>query len=207
MDAALYAIPEQGRGDHVVQALRYPITYDSVSHNVEALLVHPVTGAKFLVSKGLLSGTIYMLPAQLSTKSANVAAAQPGVGPSMATDATFTADGTRALVRSYTSMYLLDPTDWSVLATVPTPRQQQGETVTAEATSLLVGSEGAGSELIRMPIPSDEPTPRPTASPKATPAAVKDDDSTAPPMLFVLGAVVAAVVLGAGVTIWLRRSR
>lgn len=206
-DAALYAFPEQGPGDHVVTARRYPITYDAVSHNVEALLVQPRTGAKYLISKGLLSGTIYALPAKLSTDAPNVAHALEALGPSMATDATYTADGRQALVRSYTSMYLLDPTDWSVLATVPTPRQKQGEAVTAEASSLLVGSEGAGSELIRMPIPSGEQTSTSPSSPKAAPAATEVYEEPTAAMVFVVGAVVAAGVLGAGVTIWLRRSR
>jgi hypothetical protein len=206
-DAALYSLPEQGRGDHVVRAKRYPISYDSGSHDVEALLVHPVTGAKLLVSKGLLSGTIYALPAKLSTDHPNVAVAQEAVGPSMVTDATFTVDGKYALIRSYTSMFLVDPADGSVLNTVPTPYQKQGETVTAEAHSLLIGSEGADSELIRMPMPSAAPEPTPTASPSVAPTAAEADDDTIAPMLFVLGAVVAAGVLGAGVAIWMKRSR
>ncbi len=168
-DAALYALPEQGRGDHTVTAKRYPITYDSDSRNVEALLVNPVTGAKVLISKGLLAGTIYALPGMLSEGGRNVAVAQDEVGPSMVTDATFSADGSRALVRSYTSLYLLDPTDWSVLNTVPTPYQEQGETLTAEKSSVLVGSEGKDSELIRIPIPSAAPDPRPTVTSASKP--------------------------------------
>ncbi|GAA3515824.1 WD40 repeat domain-containing protein [Aeromicrobium panaciterrae] len=206
-DAALYAFPEQGRGDHTVTARRYPISYDSGSRNVEALLVHPVTGAKVLISKGLLGGTIYALPPKLRTGGANLAVAQDGAGPSMVTDATFSADGTQAFVRSYTSMFVLDPSDWSVLATAPTPYQKQGETVTAERSSLLVGSEGKDSELVRMPIPATTPSSAPAPAPTVSPAAAETDDQTIAPMVFVFGAVGAAVVLGAGVAIHAKRHR
>lgn len=204
-DAALYALPEQGSGDHTVVATRYPIEYDSDSHNVEALLVHPVTGAKVLVSKGLLSGKIYRLPAKLSTDQPNVAVAQEVPGPSSVTDATYTADGKYAVMRTYSSMYLYDASDGTLLNGVPTPAQKQGETIAAEPGSLIVGSEGKRSELIRVPIPSANPEPTP--SPSAAPDVATADDETVAPMLFVFGAVGAAVVLGAGVAIRLKRSR
>lgn len=205
-DAALYALPEQGPGDHTVVAERYPVTYDADSHNVEALLVNPVTGVKFLVSKALLRGTIYKLPTTLSTDRANVAVAQKGAGPSSVTDATFTADGKYAVMRTYSSMYLLDATIGTVLNSVRTPDQKQGETIAAESHSLLIGSEGSGSELIRVPIPSATPEPAPTPTAKPT-ASSESDSETIAPLVFVVGAVGAAGVLGAGVAIWLRRSR
>lgn len=201
-DAALYALPEQGPGEHTVVASRYPISYDADSHNVEALLVHPVTGAKLLVSKALLSGTIYKLPSELSTDHANVAAAQTGAGPSSVTDATYTADGKYAVIRTYASMYLYDAKDGTLLNGVRTPRQKQGETIAAEPHSLLVGSEGARSELIRVPIPSANPEPTPTPA-----AASGSDPETIAPLVFVIGAVGIAGVLGAGVAIWAKRSR
>lgn len=201
-DAALYALPEPGSGDRTVTAKRYPITYDSGPANVEALLVNPVTGAKFLVSKALLAGTVFALPAELSTEHANAAATQPHGAPSSATDATFTADGTHVVVRSYTSLSVVDPSDWSVLATAAAPPQDQGETIAAEADSLLLGSEGGGSELVRVPTPT--PSPEPDQTPAMQPVA---SDSETAPMLYVFGAVGAAVVVGAGVALIARRSR
>ena len=201
-DAALYAVPEQGRGDHTVTAKRYPVTYDSESRNVEALLVHPVTGAKVLVSKALLRGTIYELPTKLSTKRQNVAVAREGGAPAMITDATYTTDGRYVVLRNYTSMYLLDPTNDAILGQAPTPEQKQGETITAEPDALLVGSEGRGSELVRVPIPDPKPTVLPTPA-----AAIDPEPEPVAPMLYVFGAVGAAVVLGAGVAIWSKRSR
>ncbi len=204
-DAALYALPEQGPGNHTVVASRYPISYDADSHNVEALLVNPITGAKLLVSKALLSGTIYKLPTALSTDHANVAVAQKGAGPSSVTDATYTADGKYAVMRTYASMYLFDATKGTLLNGVRTPPQKQGETIAAESHSLLVGSEGARSELIRVPIPSANPEP--TAPPSAKPMPEQGEDLLAEPMLFLFGAVGAAVLLGVGVAIRANRSR
>ncbi len=204
-DAALYALPEQGPGNHTVVALRYPISYDSDSRNVEALLVNPITGAKLLVSKAPLSGTIYKLPTTLSTDRANVAVAQKGTGPSTVTDATYTADGKYAVMRTYVSMYLFDATTGTLLNGVRTPDQKQGETIAAEPSSLLVGSEGSESELIRVPIPSA--IPEPTATPRETPMPEQGDGFPVAPMLFVFGAVGAAVILGVGVAIRANRSR
>lgn len=202
-DAALYALPEQGPGDHTIVATRYPVEYDSDSHNVEALLVHPVTGAKVLISKGLLTGTVYRLPENLSTDRANVAVAQKGGAPASVTDATYTVDGRYAVVRNYTSMYLLDATTGAVRGFAPTPEQKQGETITAEDDALIVGSEGSRSELIRVPIPADDPQPQTT--PRADVG--KRETGSIAPALFALGAVGTAVVVGAGVTIRSRRSR
>lgn len=204
-DAALYALPEQGPGNHTVVASRYPISYDADSRNVEALLVHPITGAKLLVSKGLLGGTIYKLPAKLSPDHSNVAAAQKGAGPSTVTDATYTADGKYAVMRTYSSLYWYDAKNGALLNEVRSPEQKQGETIAAEPNSLLVGSEGAGSELIRVPIPSANPEP--TATPSATPMPEQGEDVPVEPMLFVFGAVGAAVLLGVGVAIRANRSR
>lgn len=202
-DAALYALPEQGPGNHTVVASRYPISYDADSHNVEALLINPLTGAKLLVSKGMPSGTIYKLPTTLSTDHTNLAVAQVGAGPSTVTDATYTADGKYVVMRTYASMYLFDATKGTLLNGVRTPDQRQGETIAAEPHSLLLGSEGSDSELIRVPIPSATPEPMPIP----TAASSTSDSETIAPLVFVIGAVGAAGVLGAGVAIWLRRSR
>ncbi len=201
-DVALYAVPEQGRGDHTVRAKRFPIRYDSGSPNVEALLVHPVTGAKVLVSKALLTGTIYRLPVKLSTQHANLAVAQKGGAPAMITDSTYTTDGKYAVLRNYTSMYLVDSTNGAILNYAPTPKQKQGETITAEPDALVIGSEGRGSKLLRVPIPDPKPTSVPTPA-----AAVEPEPESIEPMIIVFVAAGAAVVLGVGVVIRTRRSR
>lgn len=212
-DAALYALAEPGLGNHTVTARRYPVSYPEGHPNVEALLINPRTDAKFLVTKGLFGGTVYALPTTLHTAQANVPKAVGGDVAGTITDGTFTTDGAYAVLRTYGSIYVLDPSTWSVLHSEDSPAEPQGESITAEASghSLLVGSEGANSELIRVPYakPAQKPgssKPSSGATGGSTSSAAKDS-VTIPPLVLVIGALVAAGVLGAAVAVRMKRSR
>jgi len=199
-DAALYALHEPGRGDHTVTARRYPIAYPDGHPNVEALLINPMTGAKFLVSKGM-SGTVYSLP-DLSSGVNNATVVATGA-PAVVTDGTFSVDGKSAVLRSYGAIFVVDPADWSVKQTVGAPAQKQGETITAEASgSVLVGSEGERSSLIRVTLPG--PDAGPTPNPRPVPGS---DDPPVSPLLYVVGAVAVGGVIGLGVAVAARRRR
>lgn len=176
-DAALYAFDEPGPGDSTVAATRYQVTYDDGPANVEALVIQPGTGAKFLISKGFVSGDVYALPSSLSSSEAN-RAERVGRAPAVVTDGAFTPDGTRVLLRTYLDVRVLDPSDWDQIRSIDTPPMSQSETlaVEAEGRSFLVGSEGAASPLIRVEIPTGtEPTATPTPTPTAAPVPIDDD--------------------------------
>lgn len=183
-DVALYSLPELGRSDEgTVEATRYPLTYPDGPRDVEALAVNPVTGEKFLLTKGLLGGEVYAVPDDLVADEPNeVTVLDPSV-PGVITDAAFTVDGRYVIARDYSSAYLLDPTTWETVASTRLPSVEQGETLATEASgrSYLVGSEGAGSDLIRIPFtaPDPEPSDEPSPSPSATVAAA--EPSTSPP--------------------------
>ncbi len=172
-DAALYSIEEPGEGDRTVTAQRYPVSYEGGAQDVEALLVEPGTGAKYLVSKSFVSATVYALPDELSA-SDNVA--QPVArAPAAVTDGAFTPDGSRVLLRTYADVRELDPGDWSEIRSIGTPAVQQGETLAAESgnRTFLIGSEGASSPLIRVAIPpGTAPTPSVTPTPSPSPVPV-----------------------------------
>ncbi|MCW2800246.1 MAG: hypothetical protein JWQ70_1718 [Aeromicrobium sp.] len=209
-DAALYALPEPGPGNHTVTARRYPIRYPKGHPNVEALLINPRTDAKFLVSKELFGGTVYALPSTLHTDRANVPKDVGGEPVGTVTDGTFTTDGAYAVLRNYGAIYVLDPKTWTSLHNEDSPLEPQGESIAAEASgrSLLVGSEGVDSELIR--VPYVKPTPKPTAS-KPSPADASTagdykDSNRIDPWVWIVGAVVAAGVLGTGVAVHKKRS-
>jgi hypothetical protein len=209
-DAALYALPEPGPGNHTVMAKRYPIRYPQGRPDVEALLINPRTDAKFLVSKGLLGGTVYALPSTLHTDRANVPKAVNGEVPGTITDGTFTTDGAYAVLRNYGSIYILDPRTWAVVHSEYSPAEPQGEAIAAEASghSFLVGSEGLNSALIRVAYVKS--TPKPTAKPSPSNASTANDykdSNTVDPLLWIVGAAVAVGVLGAGVAVHLKRSR
>lgn len=208
-DTALYALAEPGPGNHTVTARRYPISYPDGRPNVEALLINPRTDAKFLVSKGLFGGTVYALPTTLHTGRANVPKVVKGEVPGTITDGTFTIDGAYAVLRNYGSIYVLDPRTWSVLHSEDSPVEPQGESIAAEASgrSLLVGSEGVNSELIRVAyVKPAVAKPSPATTNGSSSSAAKDSLSVSP-LAWIIVAVVAAGVLGAGVAVRAKRAR
>lgn len=180
-DVALYALPEISDGATTVDARRYPITYPGGALDVEALVVSPVTGEKFLISKGLLGGTVFSLPEPLAEDQPNEAVALAGDIPGLVTDAAFTPDGRYVLARDYSEAYVLDPVTWGIVASSDLPQVDQGETLAVEDSgrSYLIGSEGTGSPLIRVPF--SPPAPEKSAAPSATPSATPGTGTSAPP--------------------------
>jgi hypothetical protein len=55
----VYEMPEPGRGDQTVTPTAYDLVYSDGPRDAETLLVHPLTGRLYVVSKGLLGGTVY----------------------------------------------------------------------------------------------------------------------------------------------------
>jgi len=178
-DVALYALPEPGPGNHSVAATRYPLTYPSGPADVETLLINPRTGAKQLVTKGLFAGELLELPSTLSTDHANEPKVAGHDMPALVTDGVMSADGRYALLRTYSVVDLYDARTWKALRSDTTPPQPQGESIAIERSqkSYLIGSEGAGSELIRMPLTlAAATTPTPSTA-TAKPAATSGADS------------------------------
>lgn len=178
-DAALYSLPEIADGTTHVSARRFPITYPGGPLDVEALVIDPTSGAKYLISKGLFGGTVFSLPERLLEDQPNEATTLAGDIPGLVTDAAFTPDGRFVVARDYTEAYVLDPVTWQIVTSMDLPRADQGETLAMEAggTSFLVGSEGTASTLTRVPFTEpaadgagDEPAGGgPSASPSAGP--------------------------------------
>lgn len=207
-DSALYALPEPGAGDHTVTARRYSITYADGPQNVEALLIDPATDAKLLVSKGLLAGDVYPVPADLDIDGTNTLKALDVDVPGVITDGTFAEDGSYAVLRDYSKAHIVDARTWETSSTIDLPGQRQGESIAMEAgdTSFLIGSEGASSTLIRVfmqdaPRPSATPTPVRTSSPPASPPGSASDSGgfEAPTWVLAAGAVVLLGLAGAWV--------
>ncbi|MCW2831482.1 MAG: hypothetical protein JWP31_2174 [Aeromicrobium sp.] len=169
-DVALYAVEEFGRTTGSASAQRYPLTYPDAPRDVESLVINPQTGAKFLLTKGLLGGAVFALPATLTTGANRVEDLGVTV-PGLLTDAAFTPDGRHVVARDYSRAYVLDPATWDEVDSVELPPVEQGETLAVEAggATFLVGSEGEGSPLIRVPLDrAPAPTPTPDADPSAT---------------------------------------
>jgi hypothetical protein len=156
---SIVSFPEPGPGTHeLVSAARYGVKLPDGPFDVEGMLVHPRTSEVFVVSKnrdGL--GKIYRLP-ELTPGSSSTAEDLDVAAPQMVTDATFTHDGRKALLRTEDDVWVYDATSWQPVARLDTPKLRQGESITVEQgdQSVLLGSEGKNSPLVRIPLPEPE---------------------------------------------------
>lgn len=202
-DTALYSLPEPGEGDHTAVARRYPIGYADSPHNVEALLINPVTDDKYLATKAAPGGKLLRLPKVLSMTAVNTPTPVDAIVPAITTDGSFTPDGRFAVLRTYGTMSIYDAATWTLLRGVELPDQQQGETLVVEASggTVLIGSEGKNSQLLRVRLDTTSATP---TEEKAALKQAKGQDSNDRPWL---GAIVAGVLVVAAGAIVARRLR
>lgn len=202
----------------------YDFSYPDGAHDAETLLVDP-DGRLLIVTKGAKGDQagIYAAPERPSRQGTNelqrVASA-----PAYVTDGVFLPDGDRIALRTYVSVEVLDAKTYKSVARSATPFQRQGESmaVSLDGRSLLVGSEGKRSSVLRIAIPTTigtapvagstpptsatTPTPSPSASDQAEDDPADDADAGTTTRrtgtilalaLAALVAVVAGVVVGA----------
>jgi hypothetical protein len=194
--------------DATVPAERYRLRYPDGPRNAEALLVDPRSNRLYVASKDEAGGALYRAPVELRGDRVNLLR-RVGRVPALVTDGAFSPDGRLLVLRDYGAAHLYRAAGGGRLATVALPFQPQGESVafSADGRSLLAGSEGAGSEVWRVPLPAAAlpavTTTRPPAgaapgSPAATPpppaAATGRLASVALAALALLAAAVAAGV-------------
>ena len=155
-DVALYAFPEPGRGDSTVTPKRYPIRYRSGPQDAETILVGPESRDVLVVSKGVLNGGVYRMPGDPSTDRVNVLRPVPRADvPGLVTDGSFTPDGSQVVLRTYDNLVAYDAQTWEEEWSEPLPDQRQGESLSVEpdGRSVLVGSEGLPSPVLRVAVP------------------------------------------------------
>ena len=175
-DAMLDSLPEPGRADGQVTPGVHPVAFATGREDVEALLVDPTSSATWVVTKGWLGGEVLALPDDLPTDAVSTATSTGVEVPLLVTDAAMTPDGRYAVVRTYLDATLYDVrADFAAVGSISLPTQPQGETIAVEpdGTSVLVGSEGVGEPLYRVPLV----TPEPVAPADATAPASDDVDA------------------------------
>lgn len=131
---------------------QFDLRYPNGSHNAEALLVHPVSGALYVVTKEHRGAGIYRAKRPLDTAGYNVLRRVAGA-PSVVTGGDFSSDGNRLVLRTYRKAYVYRNIGGSKRM-VDLPSQKQGESVTFtkhKEPRLLVGSEGSNSRVWRLP--------------------------------------------------------
>ncbi|SEC39469.1 hypothetical protein SAMN04489844_2215 [Nocardioides exalbidus] len=143
-----------GRGDRSVEPASYELRYPDGPHDAEALVRHPLTGRLFVISKGVFSGRVYAAPLRLRADRPNALVAV-GEAPGMVTDATFLPAGGGVVVRTYTSAHLAAYPSWEPVSSWDLPDQDQGEGLALDGRDLLISTEGARSEVLRVLLPAE----------------------------------------------------
>jgi hypothetical protein len=218
-------VPEPaGSGDVVEQpTLQLRLRYPDGPRDAETLLVDGARRRMFLVSKGLLTGTVYAVPASAWDGSVPAApvirqATLVPVGTVallLVTDGTIAPDGT-VLLRTYGELAAFDPFPLEAgtrllgpRATTALPGQQQGEglALAPGGRSVLLSSEGTGQPVLRVALPGDllpgaapaTPTaaPTPAPAPARTPRLPDGDPALLRTGLLVGGSVVGLAAVAA----------
>jgi hypothetical protein len=206
----VYRVAEPARlGGATVRAERYRLRYADGPRDAEALLVDPRGNRLYVASKDDAGGGLYQAPAELRGDRVNLLR-RVGRVPAQVTDGAFAPDGRTLVLRDYRAAHVYAASGRR-LATVPLPPQPQGESIafSRDGRDLLAGSEGAGSEVWRVPLPAAA-VPRvvaTTAPPTGAPIAPSPPPASRPTgrVVATLAAVGALVAVTAGA--WRRRRR
>jgi hypothetical protein len=169
-DVSIVAFDEPGPGSAAPRAVqRFPVSYPNGHMNVEGMMVYPTTGQVFLINKTENgNATLFALPRTLRNHERNEAVNLRRPMPVGVSDASFTPDGRHALVETGTVIRAYDITTWEPAGQFETPDLQQAESLTVEpgGRSILLGSEGEDSPLVRVTLPAyAAPVSQPTSAP------------------------------------------
>jgi hypothetical protein len=189
--------------DATVRPVSYRLRYPDRPQNAEALLVDPSANRLYVATKEALGGRLYQAPARLRTDRPNVMT-RLGRVPALVTDGAF-GPGGRLVLRSYGRAYVYDRVG-AAPRVLALPDQPQGESlaVVEGGRAVLVGSEGAGSEVWRVPLPASTAPP---ASSSRPPRPQSPDPGSAPALALVLSAAVLVGGLAARRVARRRRGR
>ncbi|GFH36847.1 WD40 repeat domain-containing protein [Streptomyces pacificus] len=202
----IYRFPEpRTLRDVTVDATQYTVRYADGPRNAEAMMVHPKTGRVYIASKNEEGGGLYEGPARLATGGTNVFR-RIGEVP-WVTDGAFSPDGRELVLRSYFSARAYAWRDGRLGADRPVsaPLQGQAESVafTPDGASLMFGTEGEQSEVVRRDAGRGDgegpgeasPSRSGDADPSAAGAGADGDRGFAVPAGAVLAAVLAFLLL------------
>jgi len=169
----------------------YRLRYEDGPRDAETLLVHPVTGRMYVVSKGLLGDPrLYAAPETLRPDAPNLlehvggfrpertgTPGGPGIGRvanQLVTAGDISPDGGRLALRTYTDLYEWRVRDGDVAAALdddpqvtalPPTFQGEGLAYTRDGSALLTTTEGEDAPVHRVPsaLPAVEPDGGPAA--------------------------------------------
>lgn len=132
----------------------YELVYPDGPRDAEALVRHPLTGQLFVITKGVFAGTVYAAPLRLRSDRPN-RLTEVGEAPGMVTDATFLPGGGGVVMRTYSTAHLAAYPSWQPVTSWELPQQEQGEGIALAMRELLVSSEGARSQVLKVALPPE----------------------------------------------------
>lgn len=185
-DVSILVFDEPGMGRKTPQALqRFPIAFQGGPENVEGMMVSPATRQVFLINKtDAGAASLYVLPQSLRSGAENMATNMRRQMPARVADAAFTPDGRFALVKTATGVVAYDVKTWKPISSFQTPALDKGESLTVEpdGRSILLGSEGDDSPIVRVALPSALAPADATTSPVPSDGAAEDGAAALPPV-------------------------
>jgi len=163
----IYQLPEPKElKDQTIRAKQYVVKYSDGSRDAESLVVHPKTGRVYIIDKQEDGGHLYAGPAKLSTSGTNLFKPVKPVDL-WATDAAFSPDGQQLAVRGYFGGIWYDWNGGDIKRegrlSVPLG-QGESASYSADGTKLLLGMEGANSEVEAQDAPGDSGSKSPSGS-------------------------------------------
>jgi hypothetical protein len=197
-------------GGGAVQATRVDLRYDDGPHDAETLLVHPVDGRTWVVTKsaGGDAGVYAVGDGGVLHRVASLALDVGG-----ATGGDISPDGRRVVIRSYLAAYEWQITGGDVAGSLarpgvavslPVTEQGEGIAYVDDGRTLLTTAEGVGAAVRTFPTRIGDPavSPGPT-TPTRRPVRDGGDD----PPWWALGAVAAVVAAVTGALVVRARRR
>ncbi|WLW54159.1 WD40 repeat domain-containing protein [Streptomyces sp. YU58] len=163
----IYKLPEPKElKDQSVRATQYVVKYSDGPRDAESLAVHPKTGRVYIIDKQEDGGHLYEGPAKLSSSGTNVYKPVAAVDL-WATDAAFSPDGRQLAVRGYFGgiWYDWNGGDLKRGGRISVPLGQ-GESISysPDGSKILLGMEGADSEVEAQDAPGDGGSKSPSGS-------------------------------------------
>jgi hypothetical protein len=161
--------------DNEVQGETYELTYPDSPQDAESLLADPRSGRLLVASKGLLGGSLYAAPRQLSADGPNQMRKIGDILP-IATDGAFFPDGRHLVLRNYGRAVVYTYPGLDEVGELDLPAQQQGEAIAIDDDSrVYVTSEGVNAPVLEVPLPAAiraevSPSPSASASPSPSPS-------------------------------------
>ena len=156
----------------------YELTYPGPARDAETLMADPRSGQLLVASKGILGGTLYAAPKQLSADGPNRLRELGDILP-IATDGAFFPDGRHLVIRNYGRAKIYSYPGLEEIGELDMPAQPQGEAIAVDDDGrVYVTSEGVNQPAFEVAVPAAlRAEMSPASSPSAAPSPTKPPGS------------------------------